>query len=251
MTVNFKDNFSKQSAIYAKYRPSYPVELYAFLSSLTAGHNTAWDCGTGNGQAAVGLADFYEQVIATDPSEEQIANCFPHAKVKYVTEQAENFAGEMHSTDIITIANALHWFDMEAFYSVVNRVLKKDGIIAAWAYGMPNISPEIDALVKELHDHTLNDFWVAENRLVENGYRDIPFPFVEIPAPSFISQKEFDLHEFVVYLHTWSATQKFITKYNLDPIEKVKSELRQFWGDEDLKRKIRWKLIIKVGRIKV
>ena len=166
----FKDNFSQQSDIYVKYRPLYPVELYTYLSSLTVDHAVAWDCGTGNGQAAIGLAAFYEQVIATDPSEQQIRNCLPNDKVKYLVEKAENNSIASGSIDLLTIANALLWFDFDIFYREAHRVLKPNGIIAAWAMGVPSISPPVDKIINHFHDHTLNDFWLAENRLVEKGY---------------------------------------------------------------------------------
>lgn len=247
--AQFKDNFSQQSDIYVKYRPQYPVELYTYLSSLTAEHVLVWDCGTGNGQAAIGLATCYDQVIATDPSEQQIRNCLPHDKVKYLVEKAENNSFPTHSADLLTIANALHWFDFDIFYQEAYRVLKPNGVIAAWAMGVPSISPEIDKIIQHFHDHTLNDYWLAENRLVEKGYATIPFPFQLISSPDFFCEKRMNLHDLTGYLNTWSATQRFINQQGFNPTEQVMKELAKVWEDASLEKTLVWKLVLKVGRI--
>lgn len=247
----FKDNFSLQAGIYAKYRPQYPAVLYQFLASLTKDHHIAWDCGTGNGQAAIGLVDFYESVIATDPSENQIKNCFPHERIKYIVEKAEDFSYGQHTIDIVTIANALHWFEFDVFYNIVRNVVKQDGIIAAWSYGRPTISKEIDEIVAVFHDDIVGEYWVKENRFVEQEYKTIPFPFHEINCPSFVSQKEFNLKEFITYLNTWSATQKFIIKTGIDPTIDLQKQLLAIWGSADTKKIITWKLIMKAGRLSI
>jgi SAM-dependent methyltransferase len=244
----FKDNFSKQSDLYVKYRPLYPTELYSFLASLSAEHQLAWDCGTGNGQAAIGLADFYDRVFATDPSAQQISNAFANEKVTYAIEKAEQTSLASNSVDLLTIANALHWFDFDIFYKEAKRVLKKNGIIAAWAYGTPEISAEIDPVVKHFHDHTLGEYWLAENRLVEARYTTIPFPFPEIPAPEFIYEKRATLDEVIGGFNTWSATQRFINTNGFNPTEKLREELKALWPDNSEKT-LTWKLILKVGRI--
>ena len=150
-TLVFKDHFSNHADLYLRYRPLYPANLYTFLSSLTKHHTLAWDCGSGNGQAAIGLAAFYNQVVATDASEQQISNSLPHDKIKYKVEKAEHTSFESHSVDIVTIANALHWFDFDLFYKEVNRVLKSDGVIAVWTYELPTISPEVDIILRDFH----------------------------------------------------------------------------------------------------
>jgi ubiquinone/menaquinone biosynthesis C-methylase UbiE len=247
--MSFKDNFSKQSDIYLKYRPYYPTELYAYLSSLTADHKLAWDCGTGNGQAAIGLAEHYERITATDPSAAQIKNCIPHSKIKYLVEQAENSSLESNSADLITIANALHWFDFDTFYKEANRVLKNKGIIAAWAYGVPSVFPEADTLIEHFHYHTLNDYWRPENRLIEKEYTTIPFPFQQITPPDFFYEKKMNLDELIGYLNTWSATQRFIDKNKFNPTDQLQEKLNAIWKDRSEEKTLRWKLILKVGRI--
>jgi ubiquinone/menaquinone biosynthesis C-methylase UbiE len=246
--TTFKDNFSKQSDIYVKYRPHYPTELYSYLASLTKSHQLAWDCGTGNGQAAIGLAGFYDRIIATDPSEQQIKNAIAHQKVSYHVSSAENSVIDTHSIDLLTVANALHWFDFDKFYKEVKRVLKNDGVFAAWCYQLPIVEPGIDDVIKNFHNETLNDYWQSENRLVEREYRDIQFPFEEISSPAFFSEKIMNLEDFIGYLNTWSATQRYIKRNNCNPTENIRIELRNIWGKE-LKKKITWKLVLKVGRI--
>lgn len=245
----FKDNFSKQSDIYVKYRPHYPAGLYSYLSSLSQEHQLAWDCGTGNGQAAIGLAEFYKTVIATDPSEQQIKNALPNARVEYRVEKAENTSLESRSIDLVTIANALHWFDFEVFYAEVKRVLKPNGLIAAWAYTIPSVSPEVDRLLRHYHDHILGDYWLPENRLVEKEYKTIPFPFQEVLSPGFFSERMMTLEDLTGYLNTWSATQRFINEHKFNPAEQLRKELISVWGEKGSEKKLTWKLTLKVGKI--
>ncbi len=246
---SFKDSFSKQSDIYVKYRPHYPVELYEFLSTLTPQHKLAWDCGSGNGQAAIGVAAFYDQVIATDPSKQQIKNAMPHEKVIYKVETAEQSSLENDSVDLITIANAVHWFDHDLFYKEVNRVLKKDGIIAAWCYGVPFISPEIDMLVKQYHDNVLGDYWQEPNRLVEKEYTTLPFPFEEMESPPFFAEKKMSLKDFIGFLNTWSATQRYIETNHSNPTEILQAHLLPLWGNLETEMKLYWKIVLKIGRV--
>lgn len=247
--MSFKDHFSAHSGIYKKFRPLYPAELYSFLSSLTQDHKLCWDCGTGNGQAAVGLAAFYDKVIATDPSEEQIKNCIPHPKVEYRVERAESSSLKDHSADLLTIANALHWFDFDAFFTEAHRVVKKNGVIAAWAYGLPLTGTEVDTIAGSFHDDVIGSYWRPENKLVLDKYADLPFPFKNIEPPSFVFRKNMNLAETIGYFNTWSAVQKFINEKGYNPTEKLYKELQSVWGNEEEKKEFKWDLILKVGRI--
>ncbi|HYG50327.1 MAG TPA: class I SAM-dependent methyltransferase [Flavobacteriales bacterium] len=183
--TEFKDHFSNHAAAYKKYRPNYPPELFKYLSSLVNEHNLAWDCGCGNGQAATGLATHFKNVYATDPSQQQINQAAQHLKITYKVEKAENCSLPGSSVDIITVAQALHWFDLPVFYTEVKRVLKPGGILAAWGCGVAQVNPEIDTVTNHFHNHTLNDYWQAENRIVEKEYSTIPFPFRLIETPAF------------------------------------------------------------------
>lgn len=246
--IHFKDNFSNQADIYARYRPYYPKALYAYLSSLTEKHDLAWDCGTGNGQAASALADCYKNVIATDPSEKQISHAISKPNVTYLLEKAEHNSIPSNSVDLLTIANALHWFDFDLFYSEANRVLKKDGVIAAWAYALPVVSPEIDALVHHFHYQTLGDYWLEENRLVEREYGTIPFPFKRLITPEFYAEKKMNLDDFIGYLNTWSATQRFIKENKINPTLNLKTDLADlYWINAVEEKNVRWKLTLLAG----
>lgn len=245
----FKDHFSKQSAEYAKFRPKYPQELFAFLSSLCAQNELAWDCGAGNGQAALGLSPFFRKVIATEPSSEQLKNSFSLENVEYRLEKAEETSLADHSVDLLCIANALHWFDFEAFYPEVKRILKKGGIIAAWCYRIPKIAPEIDRLLQEFHDGQIDVYWRPENRLVDQAYKTIPFPFEVIGSPEFSYRKSLNLDEVLAYLNTWSATQRFIEEHGYNPTIALRESLLEFWEDPSQEKTLIWDLPLLVGRM--
>lgn len=247
----FKDNFSKQSDIYLKYRPLYPTELYAYLASIVSSHALVWDCGTGNGQAAIGLADFFNLVYATDPSEQQIGNCIVNDKVIYKVEKAEKTSLESNSIDMVTVANALHWFDLDGFFNEACRVLKPNGIIAVWAYGNPTVSPEIDSIVQHYHDVVLNDYWLPENRLVEKGYTTISFPYEILETPAFHCVKNMNREDFIGLLNTWSATQRYINVNKINPTDQVDRELCKYWPDANEEKEIAWNLVLKVGRVNI
>jgi ubiquinone/menaquinone biosynthesis C-methylase UbiE len=241
----FLDNFSAQAGLYAKYRPLYPPELFEYLSSLTPEHELAWDCGTGNGQAAISLANHYDKVIATDASQQQIENAIPHDRVLYKVAVAEQAPLADASIDLLTIATALHWFNFDVFYKEARRVLKPKGIIAAWAYGTPSTPAGINEVVMHYHNVTVDEFRQEPNRIVEHEYRDLPFPFREIGAEPYYYRKEMTLDDFIGYLDTWSATQHYIKKYGSNPTKQVREELESLWGSA--LQPVTWKLVLKIG----
>lgn len=243
----FKDHFSRQAAIYAQFRPVYPEALFAYLSSLTTTHDLAWDCGTGSGQCAIQLVNFYDSVYASDPSTQQISHAQPHERITYKVEKAEQSGLRDNSADLITVAQALHWFDFDRFYTEVNRVLKPGGVLAAIAYINPRVAPVIDKLVDELHDNTLKDFWRAENRMVEQEYTTIPFPFTTIEAPAFNIEKEVSREAFTGHIRTWSAIQRYIDTCGINPVDQLEREIAQHWNPHEIKT-ASWKLILKTGR---
>lgn len=246
---SFKDHFSGHAAAYADARPRYPVELFQWLATLTAQHALAWDCGTGNGQAALELAEHFKKVIATDPSKEQIANAFPHAHVEYRVAAAESPDLDHHSVDLVTVAQALHWFDRPKFYAQLKRVLKPDGAIAAWCYGLCTITPAIDAAVRDFYDGTVGPYWSPERRLIDDGYRTFEFPFREITPPAFSMRHQWNLAQFLAYLDTWSAVQRYISQNGHDPVLKLGDRLRRIWGAPDSQRTVTWLLHMRAGRI--
>lgn len=244
----FEDHFSNHSQTYAQYRPKYPEEIYNYLASLAPGKSLAWDCGTGNGQAALGLVEYFENVYATDASAEQIASAYPHPCVDYRVEPAEHISLPDSSVDLVTVAVALHWFNFDEFYREVKRVLKPNGILAAWTYNLTEISPEIDDLVKDYYFNILHGFWPERIRYLEEGYKTIPFPFAEIDPPAFSMQAEWTLDQLAGFLNTWSATQRFKGQNGFHPLEKIWEPLRAAWGDENQTQTVCWPLHFRIGR---
>lgn len=246
--MGFKDHFSGHASDYTRYRPGYPRELFAWLAQQASGHELVWDCATGNGQAAVGLAEFFDTVIATDASAAQIAAARPHARVRYETAPAEHAPLEARSADLITVGQALHWFEFPAFYAEAARVLKPGGVLAAWSYGLMQVSPAVDAVVWRLYEPITGAYWPPERRYVEEQYRTVPFPLDEIAAPSFAMQAQWTLEQMLGYLGTWSAVQRYRKERGDDPLRMIADELAAAWGNADVVRRVVWPLYMRVGR---
>jgi SAM-dependent methyltransferase len=242
----FKDHFSRHAADYAKFRPRYPKGLFRWLASIARANELAWDCATGNGQAAAELAEVFERVIATDASEKQIANAEPHERVEYWVATAEASGLESQSVDLVTVAQALHWFDQAKFDTEVRRVLKPGGVVAAWAYKLATISPTIDAIVNHYYSEVVGPYWPVERVLVEK-FEELPFGFDQISLAPFEMTAEWNAEQLLGYLGTWSATQRFVAAEKRDPLEEVEEELRRVWGEES--RPVVWPLTVKVGSV--
>ena len=244
--MKFKDHFSAQAADYAKFRPRYPREMFEYLGTVAPSRKLAWDCGTGNGQAAVGLASLFDRVIATDASEKQIAKADPHERVEYRVAPAENSGIESETIDLIMVAQALHWFDLPRFYEEARRALKSNGVLAASAYNLLHIEPAIDAVVNRYYYEVVGPFWPPERELVEN-FADLPFPFHKIDPPKFEMMTQWNLECLVGYLRSWSSTQRFITAKDSDPLDEIADELRAAWGNAKQTRRVIWPLTLRVG----
>jgi SAM-dependent methyltransferase len=218
--------------------------LFGWLGSIAPARELAWDCATGSGQAAVELAEVFQSVIATDASEKQIANAERHEQVGYRVATAEQSGLVSSSVDLITVAQALHWFDLDKFYSEARRVSKPSGVIAATAYKLATISPEIDAIVYRYYSKVVGPYWPAERVLVEK-FEKLAFPFAEIETPPFEMVAEWTVDHLLGYLRTWSATERFMAAEQRDPLAEVERELRQVWGPQQ--RSVVWPLTVKVG----
>jgi SAM-dependent methyltransferase len=249
-SFSFEDHFSKQSEQYAQYRPKYPDEIYAYLASLAPARSLAWDCGTGNGQAAIGLAKHFDKVHATDASVEQISRAHPHEKVEYHVEPAEHVSLDASSVDLITVAVAIHWFSFDQFYREVKRVLKPGGVLAAWTYNSVEISPEIDPLVWHYYRDIVGAYWPDRIRYLEERYETLPFPFEGIVPPPFVMEIHWDLNQFAGFLDSWSATQRYKAQKGQHPLEIIWPKLLAAWGDQNDQRLIRWPLYFRIGRNK-
>ena len=243
----FKDYFSDHAAGYASYRPHYPVAMFTWLAQQCTQHRNVWDCATGSGQAAVALTPFFQHVVATDASYSQLTQATPHDNIHYVCASAEQVPLVSHSLDLITVAQAAHWFDRPRFYREVDRLLASNGVLALWCYGLFQIAPEIDRLIHDYYQHTLGDYWPPERRHIEQAYREIGFPYTQRPAPEYTMQVDWNLPQVMGYLATWSATRIYIKTTDNDPLPKLEQQLIELWGDPETPRSIQWPLHLKVG----
>ncbi len=244
------EHFAKNSASYKQFRPNYPEELFTYLESLVGATDLAWDCGSGNGQAAVSLAKRFKQVVATDISQEQL-NLAPQIEnIHYHCWPAEKTDLPDASVDLITVAQALHWFDLDTFYKEVRRVAKPGAIIAAWCYSLGNISSTIDPLIRKLYVNILGDkYWPKERKYVEEEYCTISFPFTRISPPAFIIHKNLNYDELLGYLSTWSAVKEYEMQKQQNPILKISPALKRVWGNVEQPKMMVWPIHLIIGRI--
>jgi SAM-dependent methyltransferase len=252
--MTFKDHFSGHAQTYREARPHYPEALFDWLSDLAPARKLAWDVGCGNGQASVALAGRFERVLATDPSATQIASAEARENIDYRVEPAERCSLTQQSADLVTIAQALHWFDFAAFFAEAARVLKPGGVLTAWAYADCRVTPDVDAEKNRLYVDLTGPYWPPERVFIEAGYRTIPMPFgdgapfEEIVAPPFVMCVEWDVAQFLSYLRSWSATQLYIKTNGHDPVALVEPDLRAAWGDPAMPREVRWDFHLRCGR---
>lgn len=247
----FADHFSGHAGEYARHRPRYPAALFEWLASLTERQDVAWDGATGNGQAAVSLAEHFASVIATDASEEQLRYATAHARVDYRHGPVERSGLAATSVDLVTAAAAAHWFDLEAYYAEVRRVSRRGAVVALWTY-LPHleVDPAIDRLVDELAHGTLADHWAPEvARYAREGYAGLPFPFEAVDAPSFECRVRWDADGLCSYLRTWSAVVAFGRVTGRDPVAAIAPAIHAAWGEPTTVREVRFPLELRVGRV--
>lgn len=242
-----KDNFSLHADQYAKFRPNYPQELYDFLLTLTASRQSAWDCATGNGQVAAELAKYFATVYATDLSEKQIENATRLPNIIYKVELSEQTSFPDNFFDLITVAQAIHWFNFNDFYREVNRTIKPDGIIAVIGYVLLHIDAETDKIISKLYHTILAAYWDKERKYIDENYSTIPFPFAEVKAPVLHHTLEWTYDQLLGYLQTWSAVQHFIKTNNTNPVDLIHEDLKQAWK-ESATKKIKFPLLLRIGR---
>jgi len=246
--ATFADHFSERSTDYARYRPDYPRALFEFLADLAPDGKTAWDCATGSGQAALGLACGFDTVVATDASLHQISSAARHRRVHYAVATAEEAPLADGSVALVAAAQALHWFDRGRFWEEARRVLVPGGVIAVWSYHGFHITPEVEAVIHHYYKDIVGLYWPPERALVEQGYRTIEFPFEEETAPPLRLEKLWDLAALMGYLRTWSATQRYESAVGRDPLALIREELRAVWGSPRRIRTFRWDLDLRVGK---
>lgn len=244
----FKDHFSAQSVSYARFRPRYPAALFDWLADVSPSRDLAWDVAAGSGQASVELAARFAQVVATEASAEQLAHAEARPNLTYRHERAERSSLGEASADLVTVAQALHWFDHPAFFAEAARVLKPGGVLAVWCYEVFEATPAIDAVVSRFYHDVVGPYWPPERRWIETGYADLVLPLPRVEAPAFEMALSWTLDELVGYLGTWSAAQRYRADRGSDPIPAVRAELAAAWGDPATERRVRWPLKVHACR---
>lgn len=242
------DIFSKQASTYKKYRPTYPQELYDEILQFVPERTSCWDCATGNGQVAAVMSTYFKEVYATDISRAQLAEAVKAENIKYKVERAEATSFKANTFDLITVAQAIHWFDMEAFNKEVYRVARNGGVVAVWGYGLIRINAEIDKYLDEFYHKTLGPYWNLERRHVENAYNTVIFRFDQInkEKPRKITA-QWTLEEVEGYLNSWSSVQHFIAQSDrVNPVPDLIESISTIWGT-NLTCQVSFPLYLKVG----
>jgi ubiquinone/menaquinone biosynthesis C-methylase UbiE len=243
------DHFSRVAVAYASFRPHYPDELFSTLAQLSPARRRVWDCATGSGQAAVGLAARFERVVATDASAAQVRQASAHPRVTYHVATAEAPGLAAASVELVTVAQALHWFDLDRFYSAASRVLVAGGLLAVWTYARLLVDGgPIDMVLDEFYSHMVGPYWPKERRLVETGYRTLSFPFDEISVTSPPMVASWTLSRLIGYVRTWSAVQRYVEANGSDPVPALERRIAPHWGNPESSRQIEWPLSVRAGR---
>jgi SAM-dependent methyltransferase len=241
--------FSAVAREYANFRPGYPSELFAWLAKVSAGREAVWDCGCGSGQASLALAAHFSQVFATDASPAQIAAARPHPLVRYSVAPAENTGLASQSVDLVTVAQALHWFDLPAFYEEARRVARPGALLAVWTYPRPQFVDEgLERCFVDFYDNVVGPFWPPERRHVEAGYRMLPFPFEELEAPAFGLELRWNREQVLGYVSSWSATARYREARHQDPVPLLRDALADVWGGEPLAT-VRMPIAMRAGKV--
>lgn len=251
------DRFSGHAAQYAQYRIDYPPELYDFVLPYVAERSVAWDCATGNGQVAHVLADHFARVEATDISQTQLAQAERHtdrvrANIHYQISPAERTPFADQTFDLITVAQALHWFQVDAFHNEVRRVAKPGAVIAEWGYGLaqldpPEAVPDLDLIMLDFYRNRVGPYWDPQRAYLDNEYTTLPFPFADGQRATFTARRMWSLERFLNYLRTWSAVRQYIHENEEDPVTGFGETIAARWGNQE--REVRFPIFLRLGRV--
>ena len=241
------DRFSGHADLYAQYRIDYPAELYAFVLSQVSTRQRAWDCATGNGQVAGVLADYFTHVEATDISQAQLNQAIQRPNIRYAISGAEKTPFADASFDLVTVGQALHWFDVPTFNAEVGRVLKPGGVVAEWGYGLNQVGSAIDELVLDFYQNQVGAYWDTARRHTEDEYAQLPFPFAGVQQTAFVIRRVWSGERFLNYLRTWSSVQNYILQHQLDPVDRLSEQLIRVWGPGE--REVRFPVFLRLGRV--
>jgi SAM-dependent methyltransferase len=244
--MSFKDHFSRQSAAYSRHRPGYPAELIEWVAAQAPDRTLAVDCATGNGQAAVALAEHFARVVAVDGSLSQLSRAVTCPRVAYVAATAERLPLGERSVSLVAAAQAAHWFDFERFHAECRRVLVPSGVVALWTYEKFRVDAGVDALIDHFYSEVVGRDWPPERRYVEEGYRTLPFPWREVDSPAFALETDWDLEQVIGYLGSWSSVQRHRDRVGRDPLPPLLDRLREIWPGHE-RRRLRWPIHLRVG----
>jgi ubiquinone/menaquinone biosynthesis C-methylase UbiE len=244
-----KDLFSKQSDLYAKYRPTYPKELFDYVVSFVQSKDVAWDCATGNGQAASVLSGHFNKIIATDISAAQIDKAVKKDNIEYFIYPAESTPFADNSFDLVTVAQAYHWIKWDQFKKEVVRVCKPNAVIAIWTYYNHTTGDNrIDAIVRDFNKHVTQPYWDHERKYVEEKYETVEFDYELLSVKDFESILHWKRDDLLGYVGSWSAIQKFIKTNGYSPLPQLEDELKNIWPDDEIK-KVSFPIYLKLGRV--
>lgn len=244
-----KDLFSKQAGVYARYRPTYPKALIEYILSFVPGREMAWDCATGNGQTALLLVPYFKKIMATDVSEKQISHAIPDPAIDYSVSTAENSPFADNSFDLITVSQAYHWFQFDAFFREATRTGKPGGIVAVWGYDLVT-TPDtaLNEAIRHFYTAVVGPYWDAERKYVDEKYKTVPFPFHELPSKQFSIDSEWQIEDCIGYLNTWSSVQHFIKANSYNPVDEFEKQLKNIWQDGE-KRAFSFPVFLRIGRL--
>jgi SAM-dependent methyltransferase len=243
------DHFSRVATAYATCRPGYPPSLFSYLAGLTSNRDLAWDCAAGTGQATLPLADHFQRVLATDISPAMLARAPRHPRVEYRISSAADSGLDNETADLVTVAQALHWLDLDEFYAEVERVLRPGGVLAVWSYGSQQLGDALlDGMLARFYTDIVGPYWPPGRRHVEAGYQTLRFPYQQLEMPEFAMVESWSLGQLIGYVGTWSATQGYREAEGHDPVPQLATDLAIRWGDPKTPRVVHWPLSLRVGR---
>ena len=242
-----KDKFSKQSSFYKRFRPDYPETLYHYILSFVPVKNSCLDCGTGNGQVASVLAEYFEKVYASDVSESQLEKAIKKENITYTVQRAEQTDFLDNTFDLITVAQAIHWFDLNYFNQEVKRLLKPNGVLAVWGYGLFRTHSTIDEIVVNFYSETIGSYWNVERKHIDTNYESIEINLEELKVDhDFFIGTRWTLKHLEGYLNSWSAVQNYKNDSGKNPVPKLIRQLEPLW--EKGKQRLRFPIFLRIFR---
>lgn len=244
----FRDHFSDRPRDYAAHRPGYPAALVDWLASLPARRDLALDAGCGSGQLSTLLGDRFARVIAIDASAPQLAEASPHARVEYRVARAEDTGLDDATVDLLTVAQAAHWFDVDAFHREARRIVRPGGAVAWISYGVVELDGPAAEVLRAIRAEVAS-FWPPERRHVESGYRTLDFRFDELDAPPLAIRLPWTADDFANYVETWSATKRAADERGAEIVARFRRDIREAWGDPAQRRDVTWPLVVRAGRV--